>query len=80
MRHDDLKDMIEILSLAAARQEAEEHFFRRSADASTSKVAKALFTEIADDLLAYRGKLEKRKQRMLDALADLELERRGASR
>lgn len=79
MRRNDLKDMIEILSLAAARQEAEEHFFRRSAVASTSKAATDLFMEIAGDLQAYRGKLERRKQKLLNALADLELKRRGAA-
>lgn len=80
MRRDDLESMIEILSLAAARQEAEEHFFRRSAKASTSKAATDLFIEIADDLQAYRDKLERRKQKLLDTLADLEPKRPGASR
>jgi hypothetical protein len=66
--------MIEILSLAAARQEAEELFFRRSATASTSKLARDLFTEIAADLQEYRQKLERRKDKLLSALADLKLE------
>jgi YHS domain-containing protein len=63
--------MIEILSLAIARQETEEEFFRRSSEASTNEVAKALFTEIAEDLAAYRQGLEKRKKKLMDAKEDL---------
>ena len=40
----DLETMIEILDLTIARQEAEEQFFRRSAQASTSEVAQSLFS------------------------------------
>jgi len=67
----DLETMIDILSLAIARQEMEERFFRRSAEASSSKVAKDLFVEIADDLARYCEKLEQRKQQLLNALNDL---------
>ncbi len=67
----DIEDMIEILSLAIARQETEEEFFRRSAEASTNEVAKALFMEIAEDLAAYRLGLEKRKKKLMDAKEDL---------
>lgn len=67
----DIEEMIEILDLAIARQEAEEEFFRRSAEASTNEVAKALFAEIADDLTAYRKGLEARQKKLLDAREDL---------
>lgn len=67
----DLNDMIEILGLAIARQEAEEEFFRRSAEASTEEVARSLFAEIADDLEAYRKSLEARKRKLLEAVQDL---------
>lgn len=63
----DLDDMIEILGLAIARQEAEEAFFRRSAGATTHDAAKALFEEIADELADYRRSLEERKRKLLDA-------------
>ncbi|MEJ2182864.1 MAG: YHS domain-containing protein [Nitrospirota bacterium] len=67
----DIEDMIEILNLAIARQEAEEEFFRRSAEASSNEVAKALFAEIAEDLSAYRRGLEARKEKLLHAKEDL---------
>lgn len=67
----DIDDMIEILSLAIARQETEEEFFRRSSQASTNEVAKGLFAEIADDFAAYRQGLEARKQKLLDVRQDL---------
>lgn len=70
-RYRDLEAMIEILGLAIARQEAEEEFFRRSATASTSDVARALFAEIADDLKGYVGSLERRRERLEEALETL---------
>ncbi len=63
--------MIEILGLAIARQETEEQFFRRSAQASSNEVAYSLFTEIADDLKGSVEKIEQRKQKLLDAVAEL---------
>jgi YHS domain-containing protein len=69
--HREIEDMIEILTVAIVRQEAEEQFFRRSAHASTSEIAKALFLEMADDLKRYSETLDMRKQKLLDALADL---------
>jgi rubrerythrin len=67
----DIETMIEILGLAIARQEEEEQFFRRSAQASSNDVARSLFTEIADDTKKYIKTLELRKQKLLDALEDL---------
>jgi rubrerythrin len=69
--YQDLETMIEIIHLAIARQETEEQFFRRSAQASSNEVAHALFTEIADDMKKYIDNLEQRKQRLLDALEAL---------
>jgi YHS domain-containing protein/histone H3/H4 len=69
--HREIEDMIEILTIAIIRQETEEQFFRRSAHASTSEVAKALFLEIADDLKRYCENLEMRKRKLVGALADL---------
>ena len=63
--------MIEILGLAIARQESEEQFFRRSAQASSNEVAHSLFTEIADDMKEYVKNLEQRKQKLLEALEAL---------
>ena len=65
--------MVEILSLAIVRQEAEEQFFRRSAQSSSSEVAKSLLIEIADDLKSYCKNLEQRKQKLLGALEDLQM-------
>ena len=67
----DLDTMIEILGYTIARFEAEEQFFRRSAEASTSAVAQALFNELADDMKNYIGSLERRRQKILDAQEDL---------
>ena len=69
--HREIEDMIEILTIAIVRQETEEQFFRRSAHASTSEVAKALFLEIADDLKRYSESLETRRKKLMGALADL---------
>lgn len=67
----DLETMIEILGLTIARQASEEEFFRRSAEASSSEVAKSLFTEIADTLGNYCRDLEQRRRKLLEALEDL---------
>lgn len=75
--HKDLEEMIDIITLAIARQEPEEEFFRRSAEASTSEVARALFLEIAEDLARYCKSLETRRQRLLGALKDLKTEGRA---
>ena len=64
----DLETMIEILGLAITRQETEEHFFRRSAEASTSDVAKSLFNEVAEDLRKYHSRLEERRNELLNRL------------
>ena len=73
-KHRDIEDMIEILTIAAVRQETEEQFFRRSANASSNEVAKSLFSEIADDLNKYVKNLEERKNKLLDALKQLQEE------
>jgi len=70
-QYKDLEDMIEILSVAIVGQETEEQFFRRSAEASSSAVAKALFLEIAEEFVGYRRNLEARKQKLEGALEDL---------
>jgi YHS domain-containing protein len=75
--HREIEDMIEILTIAIVRQETEEQFFLRSAHASTSEVAKALFLEIADDLKRYSESLETRRGKLMGALADLVNSERG---
>jgi len=67
----DLETMIEILGHTIARFEAEEQFFRRSAQASTSEVAQALFNELADDMKNYIDNLAQRRLKLLDALETL---------
>ena len=67
----ELDAMVEVLTLAIARQEAEEHIFRRSAEKSTSETAKNLFEEIAEDLRRYRETLEGRKGNLLKTSRDL---------
>lgn len=69
--HRDLKDMIEVLSVAIVREENEEAFYRRSAKASTSKVAAELYLEIAEEFGKHRQSLEARKQKLENALTDL---------
>ena len=61
----EFETMIEVLTLAIARQEAEEQFFRRSAEKSTSETAQTLFGEIARDFQHYRETLEERKRDIL---------------
>ncbi len=67
----NMRDMIEVLSIALVREQSEEDFFRRSAKASTSKIAADLYLEIAEELAEYRKDLEARKQKLEDALKNL---------
>ncbi len=46
----DMLDMIEIITTSIEINSREEHFYRRSAEATSSEVAKGLFSEIADEL------------------------------
>ena len=69
---EELEEMIEILTTAIAIHESEEKFFRRSAGASTSQAAKALFSEIAEELKGHLTSLEARKQKLADELANLQ--------
>lgn len=69
--HRDLIDMIEVLSIAIVREETEEDFFRRSAKASTNKVAADLYLEIAEELVKQKQSLQARKQKLEIALSDL---------
>ena len=66
-----LEEMLEIISIAIVRQGTEEEFFRRSAQASTSLVAKNLLSELADDFNEYIKKLEKRRENIQTSLNDL---------
>lgn len=70
-RFQDLETMIEILGLTIVRQKSEEQFFRRSAEASSGEVARALFTELAEDMRNYVVNLEQRRQKLVDALETL---------
>lgn len=79
-QHKDLEDMIEILGIAIVGQETEEQFFRRSAEASSSAVGKALFLEIAEEFVGYRRNLEARKQKLEGALEDLKRAEEGTGR
>ena len=70
--HKELMDMIEILNTTVEINARDEQFYRRSAVASTNEVAKALFLEIANDVEQYLNKMRERRQRLRDALRDLE--------
>lgn len=70
-KYKDLEEMLEIISIAIVRQGTEEEFFRRSAQASTSLVAKNLLSELADDFNEYIKKLEKRRENIQTSLNDL---------
>lgn len=67
----DLKDMMEAVATAISIFENEREFFRRSAQASDSDMAKALFQEIAEDIEKYILQLEERKGKLAMALQDL---------
>jgi rubrerythrin len=69
----DLEDMIDVLTLAIGREESEEQFFRRSAEASDHQAARAMFSEIAEELTNHRKNLESRRERLLEALKDLRM-------
>jgi hypothetical protein len=63
--------MVEILGLTIVRQESEEQFFRRSAEASSGEVARSLFLELADDMRDYVTNLEQRRKKLIEALETL---------
>lgn len=64
----NLSDMIEIVTTAIEIHAREEDFFRRSSTASRNEAAKALLSEIAEDLCRYREKLETRRRELQDQL------------
>ena len=67
----DLKDMIDVLAVAISREEVEERFFRRSAEASSRKMASKMFAEIADEFSDHRKSLETRRALLEQALKDM---------
>jgi rubrerythrin len=71
--HSDIEDIIEVLTIAIAREQTEEQFFRRSAQASKHKVAKATFLEIAGELASHLKSMELRREKLLEALAELRI-------
>ena len=69
--YSDLKDIIDVLSIAIAREESEEQFFRRSCKASTHKIACEMFEEIAGEYASHSKNLESRRQVLIETLKDL---------
>jgi rubrerythrin len=67
----NLRAIIDVLTIAIGREEWEEQFFRRSAEASTYEVAKTMFSEIADECAGHREDLEKRKEKLEETLKEL---------
>jgi hypothetical protein len=52
--YSDLEDMIEVLTIAIAREESEERFFRRSAEGSKHETARKMFSETAEEFASVR--------------------------
>jgi len=71
--HKDMTDMIEVITTSIEINAREEDFYRRSAAASGSEVARALFLEIADDVQKHVTALQARRRKLCDALRDLEM-------
>ena len=69
--HSDLQDMIDVLSIAISREEYEERFFRRSAEASRHEIASRMFSEIAEEFADHRKSLEARRGVIEEALKDI---------
>ena len=70
-QYKDFINMIDIISYAMEIQGRAEDSFRRSARNATTEVARNLFSEIADDFGCNRERLQKRKQKLLEALSHL---------
>ena len=68
---DDLREMIDILTIAIAREEYEERFFRRSSRACRNEVACKMFDEIAGEFDSHCKSLESRKKVLMAALEDI---------
>ena len=67
----DIKEMIDILTIAITREETEERFFRRSAEACKDEVACRMFDEIAGEFESHKKSLEARKAVLVTAMADM---------
>lgn len=72
----DLKDIIEVLTIAICREQTEEQFFRRSAHASKHEMAKATFMEVADELAGHLKSMEIRKGKLQKILEETSTSRR----
>jgi rubrerythrin len=66
-----LRDVIDVLTIAIAREEWEEQFFRRSAKATTYEPAGSMFAEIAEECASHLAGLEARKKKLEEALSNL---------
>jgi rubrerythrin len=69
--YSDLKDIIEVLTIAIAREQTEEQFFRRSANASKHEMAKATFMEVADELAGHLKSMELRREKLQEILEEM---------
>ncbi len=67
----DLEEMLRILTVAIEIQGRERDFFAREASNTQSQIAKALFSELADNLNQDLDNLVSRKKRIVSALEDL---------
>jgi rubrerythrin len=68
----DLREMIDILSVAIAREENEERFFRRSARACKAEVACRMFDEIAGEFESHKKSLAERKEVLVTMMEDMD--------
>jgi rubrerythrin len=68
---DNIKEIIDILTVAITREETEERFFRRSAEACKDEVACRMFDEIAGEFNSHKQSLESRKQVLMETLEDM---------
>ena len=67
----DIKEMIDILTIAITREETEERFFRRSAEACKDEVACRMFDEISGEFESHKKSLEARKAVLVTAMEDM---------
>jgi hypothetical protein len=64
----DIRDMVEMITLAIVHLQTEEHFFQRSGEQSTDEASKKLFTEIAEEISKSRKNLEAKQQQLMHML------------
>lgn len=73
----ELQEMVKIVDFAIEMYAHEDQYYCRCATPSTREVAKALYLEMADEVELSLNRLRARRQKLWNALSDLETAERN---